>query len=261
MGSGCKEDTLEAGLETIRSLLLSEQDAIRTKGTWRAEPAHGRERGSAGRARDALWGRRWPLEPCTRCGAVRDRWKAALLTAVCPPSAGCAALWVLVQEEANHVYVNRSMFELLTWIMETANPRVCYVAAAVVWVLAHNSSTLARIPCVKLMPAMLKAAIATVRRRGPRVGSRWWHAVRWSRGIDGRSGTWLMGRNCARCAPLARRHSSCATALHAGELLKKYHPGAEEDGRRRRRRRTTHDLSTSGWRAWRRRTRTSWRYS
>ena len=32
--SGCKEDVLEAGLETIRSLLLSERPEVRNKGPW-----------------------------------------------------------------------------------------------------------------------------------------------------------------------------------------------------------------------------------
>ena len=52
------------------------------------------------------------------------------------------------------------MFELLAHILDTCNPRNCYLPLAVIWVLAMNPTTLARIPTLKLVPAMIRATIA-----------------------------------------------------------------------------------------------------
>ena len=65
-----------------------------------------------------------------------------------------------MSDEANHIYVSRTMFELLAHILDTCNPRNCYLPLAVIWVLAMNPTTLARIPTLKLVPAMIRATIA-----------------------------------------------------------------------------------------------------
>ena len=65
-----------------------------------------------------------------------------------------------MSDEANHIYVSRTMFELLAHILDTCNPRNCYLPLAVIWVLAMNPTTLARIPTLKLVPAMMRATIA-----------------------------------------------------------------------------------------------------
>eukprot|EP00966_Prymnesium_polylepis_P177661 4114407-Prymnesium_polylepis.1 len=73
--------------------------------------------------------------------------------------AGSCALWALVRDDVNHVYVSRGMFDLLSVIIDQMQPRTCYATVAPIWLMAMNPQTLLKIPTLKLIPAMIRAAV------------------------------------------------------------------------------------------------------
>ena len=68
-------------------------------------------------------------------------------------------LWELVCDTSNHPFVTYSIFERAAAMLRSSELRVQSIAAATVWKLAQEPSTIVRMPVADLVPALLLAVL------------------------------------------------------------------------------------------------------